>query len=248
MDITNVRVNFDGDEDLMELFALYDIYDSTRYDYSYKEIAKAFKKVFKNKDIEQVDISDKDTLIVITKLGYIEFVPMNKGFESIANFELYLKGEISKLMESKKSSRKSMKESKDRYVIWSNEGYLDFEGDPSENISDDEYYLIFDDKKDAEEYIKDLQKKYDNKWSDSLEVQKMWESKKSVRKSMKESNYDLINDDLLAILKGSCKQLTYTISDYQGSYSDRSLKELQRKLEEVEDLCNKVLYQVNKRK
>lgn len=76
--------------------------------------------------------------------------------------------------ESKKSARKSMKESKDKFIIWSNEGYLDFEGEPSDNISDDEYYMIFDTEKEAEEYINELKKEYDNEWSDSLEVHTMW--------------------------------------------------------------------------
>lgn len=88
-----------------------------------------------------------------------------------------------------------MKESKDKFAIWSNEGYLDFEGDPSNNISDEEYYMVFDNKKDAEKYINDLKKKYDNKWSDSLEVHDVTEmfeesvngNKKSSKKSLKES-------------------------------------------------------------
>lgn len=72
------------------------------------------------------------------------------------------------------------------------------------------------------------------------------ESKRSATKSLKESNYDLINEDLLAMLRGSCKQLEQSIYSYIGSYSDRSLKELSRKLDEVLDLGEKVLYQINK--
>ena len=74
-----------------------------------------------------------------------------------------------------------------------------------------------------------------------------YESKKTTKRSLKESNYDLINDDLLAMCKGSTKQLIYAIDDYQSNYSDRSLKELKRRIEEVEDFCGKILYQVNKR-
>ena len=73
------------------------------------------------------------------------------------------------------------------------------------------------------------------------------ELKKTTKRSLKESNYDLINDDLLAMCKGSTKQLIYAIDDYQSNYSDKSLKELKRRIEEVEDLCNKILYQINKR-
>lgn len=98
--VTRVRVNFDGDENLMDLFAPYEIYDSTKYDYDYKEIAKAFKKVFGKNGIEQIYISDKDTLIIVSKFGTVELLPMDKGFEAISDFELYLKG---KLTESKKS-------------------------------------------------------------------------------------------------------------------------------------------------
>lgn len=86
---------------------------------------------------------------------------------------------------------KIMKESKDKFIIWSNEGYLDFEGDPSNNISDEEYYMVFDNKKDAEKYIDSLKKKYDNKWSDSLEIhnadEMFEESMKEEKKSLKES-------------------------------------------------------------
>ena len=98
--VTRVRVNFDGDENLMDLFAPYEIYDSTKYDYDYKEIAKTFKKVFGKNGIEQIYISDKDTLIIVSKFGTVELLPMDKGFEAISDFELYLKG---KLTESKKS-------------------------------------------------------------------------------------------------------------------------------------------------
>lgn len=96
-----------------------------------------------------------------------------------------------KFEESMKKEKKSIKESKDKFIIWSNEGYLDFEGDPSNNISDEEYYMVFDNKKDAEKYVDSLKKKYDNKWSDSLEIhnadEMFEESKKSVRKSLTES-------------------------------------------------------------
>ena len=71
--------------------------------------------------------------------------------------------------------------------------------------------------------------------------------KGTTKRSLKESNYDLINDDLLAMCKGSTKQLIYAMDDYQSNYSDKSLKELKRRIEEVEDLCNKILYQINKR-
>lgn len=65
---------------------------------------------------------------------------------------------------------------------------------------------------------------------------------------IKSSNYDLINEDLLAMLRGSCKQLEQSIYAYISSYSDRSLKELSRKLDEVLDLGEKVSYQINNRK
>jgi hypothetical protein len=84
----------------MDLFAPYEIYDSTKYNYDYKEIAKAFKKVFGKNGIDEIYISDKNTLIIISKFGELELIPKNEGFESISDFELYLKG---KLQESKKS-------------------------------------------------------------------------------------------------------------------------------------------------
>ena len=46
--------------------------------------------------------------------------------------------------------------------------------------------------------------------------------------------------------KGSTKQLIYAMDDYQSNYSDRNLKELKRRIEEVKDLCDKILYQINK--
>ena len=85
---------------------------------------------------------------------------------------------------------KIMKESKEKFIIWSNEGYLDFEGEPKENIPSDEDYMIFDDKKDAEKYVDSLKKKYDNKWSDSLEVHdvtEMFEESVKEEKEEKES-------------------------------------------------------------
>lgn len=78
------------------------------------------------------------------------------------------------------------------------------------------------------------------------DIYSWYESKKTTNRSLKESNYDLINDDLLAMCKGSTKQLIYAIDDYQSNYSDKSLKELKRRIEEVEDLCDKILYQINK--
>ena len=84
-------------------------------------------------------------------------------------------------------------------------------------------------------------------WIDNRYGKELFESKKTTKRSLKESNYDLINDDLLAMCKGSTKQLIYAIDDYQSNYSDKSLKELKRRIEEVEDLCNKILYQINKR-
>lgn len=96
-----------------------------------------------------------------------------------------------------------------------------------------------------ERFIAEYDMDYDVNYVYGLD--ELEESKKSAKRSLKESNYDLINDDLLAMCKGSTKQLIYAIDDYQSNYSDRSLKELKRRIEEVEDFCNKILYQINKR-
>lgn len=96
-----------------------------------------------------------------------------------------------------------------------------------------------------ERFIAEYDMDYDVNYVYGLD--ELEESKKSAKRSLKESNYDLINDDLLAMCKGSTKQLIYAMDDYQSNYSDRSLKELKRRIEEVEDFCNKILYQINKR-
>lgn len=100
------------------------------------------------------------------------------------------------------------------------------------------YALLLTRFTDEDEYLMD----YDVMYTYGLD--ELEESKKSTKRSLKESNYDLINDDLLAMCKGSTKQLIYAIDDYQSNYSDRSLKELKRRLEEVKDFCDKVLYQI----
>lgn len=96
-----------------------------------------------------------------------------------------------------------------------------------------------------ERFIAEYDMDYDVNYVYGLD--ELEESKKTTKRNLKESNYDLINDDLLAMCKGSTKQLIYAIDDYQSNYSDRSLKELKRRIEEVEDFCNKILYQINKR-
>ena len=83
-------------------------------------------------------------------------------------------------------------------------------------------------------------------WIDNRYGKELFELKKVTKRSLKESDYDLINDDLLAMCKGSTKQLIYAMDDYQSNYSDRNLKELKRRIEEVKDLCDKILYQINK--
>ncbi len=107
--------------------------------------------------------------------------------------------------------------------------------------SDTIYALLLTRFTDEDEYLMD----YDVMYTYGLD--ELEESKKTTKRNLKESNYDLINDDLLAMCKGSTKQLIYAIDDYQSNYSDRSLKELKRRIEEVEDFCNKILYQINKR-
>lgn len=88
-----------------------------------------------------------------------------------------------------------------------------------------------------ERFIAEYDMDYDVNYVYGLD--ELEESKKSAKRSLKESNYDLINDDLLAMCKGSTKQLIYAMDDYQSNYSDRSLKELKRRIEEVEDFCIK---------
>ena len=46
-----------------------------------------------------------------------------------------------------------------KYVVYSNEGYLKFDGTPKENISCDEYYMTFDDFEKAQEYVNSLKKR-----------------------------------------------------------------------------------------
>ena len=83
-------------------------------------------------------------------------------------------------------------------------------------------------------------------WIDNRYGKELFESKKSAKRSLKESDYDLINDDLLAMCKGSTKQLIYAMDNYQSNHSDRNLKELKRRIEEVKDFCDEILYQINK--
>lgn len=66
---------------------------------------------------------------------------------------------------------KNPKKDKKKFIIWSNEGHIDFEGNPSENISKDEYYLEFDDENEAKEWVEEQKKIYNNAWSDSLKVE-----------------------------------------------------------------------------
>lgn len=98
------------------------------------------------------------------------------------------------------------------------------------------------------EFIEELTKYIDESTASKINKGlKFTESLEESNISLKESNYDLINDDLLAMCKGSTKQLIYAIDDYQSNYSDKSLKELKRRIEEVKDFCDKILYQINKR-
>ncbi len=104
------------------------------------------------------------------------------------------------------------------------------------------------DEKLIHEFIEELTKYVDESTASKINKElKFTESLEESNVSLKESNYDLINDDLLAMCKGSTKQLIYAIDDYQSNYSDKSLKELKRRIEEVEDLYDKILYQINKR-
>ena len=104
------------------------------------------------------------------------------------------------------------------------------------------------DEKLIREFIEELTKYVDESTASKINKElKFTESLEESNKSLKESNYDLINDDLLAMCKGSTKQLIYAMDDYQSNYSDRSLKELKRRIEEVKDFCDKILYQINKR-
>ena len=103
-------------------------------------------------------------------------------------------------------------------------------------LGSDDIYSMFIDRFEAE---------YDLYLFDVYGLNELEESKKTTKRSLKEFNYDLINNDLLAMCKGSTKQLIYAIDDYQSNHGDKSLKELKRRLEEVEDLCDKILYQVN---
>lgn len=67
-EVVRARINLDGNENLMDLFAEEEIYDSTKYDYSYEELAKAIKKLFGKvgKDFDW-DFTNKNTIIVTTK-------------------------------------------------------------------------------------------------------------------------------------------------------------------------------------
>ena len=134
-----------------------------------------------------------------------------------------------KFEESMKKEKKSIEESKDKFVIWSNEGYLDYDGTPSENIADDDAYMTFDTEKDAEKYINDLKKKYNNKWSDSLEVHNMWESKKSARKSLKEYRTvgfeQLVRDTIVSILEDPHSDL-FEIQDGIITYDNKGRAEI----------------------
>ncbi len=104
------------------------------------------------------------------------------------------------------------------------------------------------DEKLIHEFIEELTKYVDESTASKINKGlKFTESLEELNRSLKESNYDLINDDLLAMCKGSTKQLIYAMDDYQSNYSDRSLKELKRRIEEVKDFCDEILYQINKR-
>lgn len=60
---------------------------------------------------------------------------------------------------------------KKKYIIHSNQGYVDFEGKPSDNIPDSEYYMEFGSEDEAKDWVAKQKKKYDNTWSDSLKPQ-----------------------------------------------------------------------------
>lgn len=119
-------------------------------------------------------------------------------FDSVEDLEWFISNanysnvDLTERKSVKESAGKTLTESKDRFIIYSNEGYLQFDGIPKENIPCDENYMIFNSKKEAEDFVKELQKECDNKWSDSLEVQKMWESsKKPSGKTLTESSDDV---------------------------------------------------------
>lgn len=115
--------------------------------------------------------------------------------------------------------------------LYQNGEFKDGELEKASSLSDDDFSV---------NYVIDFIKNF-------LKVTKFNKNEFSIKESLKESNYDLINDDLLAMCKGLTKQLIYAMDDYQSNYSDKSLKELKRRIEEVEDLCDKILYQINKR-
>ena len=109
--------------------------------------------------------------------------------------------------------------------------FCDGELEKASSLSDDDFSV---------NYVIDFIKNF-------LKVTNFNKNEFYIKESLKESNYDLINDDLLAMCKGSTKQLIYAMDDYQSNYSDKSLKELKRRIEEVKDFCDKILYQINKR-
>lgn len=85
--ISRVRVNFDGNDTLIDLFEIVGVYDSTRHDYSIESFAEACKNVLGKGNVHTY-ISDKDTIIVETKYGVIELLPMDRGFESASDIKL----------------------------------------------------------------------------------------------------------------------------------------------------------------
>ena len=105
---------------------------------------------------------------------------------------------------------------------------------------------LFESKKSTKKTAKSSKKNTTKKSKKKTTKSSKKNTKKTTKRSLKESDYDLINDDLLAMCKGSTKQLIYAMDNYQSNYSDRNLKELKRRIEEVKDFCDRILYQINK--
>ena len=64
-----------------------------------------------------------------------------------------------------------------KYIIWSNEGYMEFDGTCKENIASDDLYMTFDSKEEAEKYIEGLKshdEDYGWEWLKSLRVDEAW--------------------------------------------------------------------------
>lgn len=129
------------------------------------------ENIFDGDFLEDIKSNPKKAYDILNKVVInIEDGKKDKASELLSEYKDKIYMMKNMLKDYGNFKEKIMKESKEKFIIWSNEGYLDFEGEPKENIPSDDDYMIFDNKKDAEKYIDALKKEYDNKWSDSLEV------------------------------------------------------------------------------